>query len=158
VPVPTSYTEAELKAFMHATIGTAAEALGWETDNGGYDEAVNDTLLTLGVEDVADTDASVTAVRALARYFVWSHVVDASSGLIQHSVDQQSFRLSDVQKQAAIALARAEAAVLALAEVIAGTITIATTTAAPIRISTLRHRDNPYRYPGYVTDALRVLP
>jgi hypothetical protein len=143
---------------MHATIGTAAEALGWETDNGGYDEAVNDTLLTLGVEDVADTDASVTAVRALARYFVWSHVVDAAAGLIQHSVDQQSFRLSDVQAQAIKALARAEAAVLALAEVIAGTITITTTQSAPIRISTLRHRDNPYRYPGYVTDELRVLP
>lgn len=154
--LPASYTESSLLSFMASTIGTAAEALGWETGTGGYDEAVNDTLLTLGVEDVADYTGSLASVRAVARYHVWSHVVEASAGLIRHSVDQQSFNLPDVQKQALIALARAEAAVLALPEVIAGTITV---TAAPrpvIRVIPLKLRDNPYRYQG--EPELRVLP
>lgn len=155
--LPTSYSEAELKAFLHATIGTAAEALGWETDNGGYDEAVNDTLLTLGVSDIADSERSIAAIRAVARYHVWSAVVEASSGLIGHSVDQQSFKLSDIQKQAMVALARAEAAVLALPEVIAGTLTVAVSSVPSIRVLTVNNRDNPYRR-EYQAAGARTLP
>lgn len=159
--LPTAYTESELISFMKKTIGTAAEALGWVTSagvaaDGAFDEAVNDTLLTLGVEDVADYDG-VAAIRAVARYHVWSHVVDAAAGLIAHSVDQQSFKLSDVQKQATIALARAEAAVLALPEVIAGTLTVAVAATPSIRVLAVNNRDNPYRR-EYQAAGARVLP
>ena len=160
--LPTSYTESSLEAFMASTIGTAAEAIGWVTESGvvvpgKFDEAINDTLLTLGVEDVADSESSIAAIRAVARYHVWSRVVEAAAGLIRHSVDQQSFNLPDVQKQALVALARAEAAVLALPEVVAGSITIATSAAASIRLLAVHHRDNPYRR-EYQAVGVRTLP
>ena len=105
----TSYTESSLATYMATLIGTAADALGWSgtTD---YQQAVNRTMRAAGVDDLADVTetADLAALEALAAYYVWRSVADAAAGLTDHSLDQQSFSLSQLSAQAAAAMTRAQ--------------------------------------------------
>ena len=49
---PTSYNEAELKDYMDTMLGATATVLTWTVAGGQYDEAVNETLLAYGVDDI----------------------------------------------------------------------------------------------------------
>lgn len=108
---PTAYTESSLATAMHRWIGTAHDALGWTAAGGDYTDAITRAMRALDVTDLADvtTTADLAALEALARYHVWACVADAAAGLTDHSLDQQSFSLSQLTKQAAASLTRAQA-------------------------------------------------
>jgi hypothetical protein len=69
VAVPTSYTESQLKAFMITALGRIATVIDWDADTDQVAEAVNDTLLAYGVDDIADA-TDIVKLRALSRYSV----------------------------------------------------------------------------------------
>jgi hypothetical protein len=108
VTVPTSYTEATLKAFMHATIGAVADSLEWTTVGTKYDEAMIETLLAYGVTDIANA-TDIKKLRALARREVWRSVLAEVSSDIDFSADgarysqQQLFTMAQQQFQMASA-------------------------------------------------------
>jgi hypothetical protein len=106
VVVVTAYTEASLKDFMAACLGSVVDALEWTTDSTSYDVAYTRTCRALGVSDVADAE-NLEAIEALATFQVWRAAADALAGMVTHSVDQQSFSLSDLTDKAQAALRRA---------------------------------------------------
>jgi hypothetical protein len=105
--IPTSYTEATLKAFMHAELREVATALGWTVVAGSYDEPLIETLLAYGVSDiVAATD--IRKLRALARREVWRAVASATAGDHDFSAEGASYSRSQIHAQALAMLTRAE--------------------------------------------------
>jgi hypothetical protein len=78
MPAPTSYTEAELAAFMHSVLRSVATQLGWSAP-GSYTEVVNEVLLAYGVDDIASA-TNIQQLRLLARREVWRAVVEETAG------------------------------------------------------------------------------
>ena len=109
--VPTSYTEADLKAFVHTTLGATATALGWSVAGGSYDETVNETLLAYGQTDISQISgtANIRKVRALARLMAWRAAVAGLAGYNDIRDGQTALSLSQLQAQALNALRQAEA-------------------------------------------------
>lgn len=110
--VPTSYTEAALKTFMHGELGSVATALSWTTSGGSYDEAVNSVLLDWGTEDIADVSGTddCRKLRLLSAVEVWRRAVKAFTLDIDFAADGSSFSQSQLLKNAKEALALAEEA------------------------------------------------
>jgi hypothetical protein len=79
---PAAYSEATLKGLMHAMLGAVADSLGWSVAGGSYDEALNETLLAYGTDDVATVVGreNLLELRALARREVWRAVMAETSG------------------------------------------------------------------------------
>lgn len=97
--LPTAYTEPELSAFMHAVLGDVATALGWSTDDERFDEAVNDTLLAYGVDDIDDA-TDIPKLRALARIEAWRAATDSLASRFDLSADGQSASRSQMVEHA----------------------------------------------------------
>lgn len=100
--LPTVYTEPELAVFMERVLGPTATALGWAvgTDTAGdYAEIVNDTLLTVGVSDIASA-TDIEQLRAVARWQVWRWAADALASKFDISTDGQSLSRSQLHEQA----------------------------------------------------------
>ena len=73
MPLPTSYSETELKDYMHATLAETASVMGWSVGAGSYDEAINETLFANGVDDSAAITGweDIRKLRFLARVEAW---------------------------------------------------------------------------------------
>ena len=101
--IPASYTEATLKAFLHAEAGDIASVLGWTVDGGSYDEAVNDALVGYGADDVTTITGrdNIAKLRAFARVAVWGWAVKQLSARVNHSADGRSVSRGDYQTMAA---------------------------------------------------------
>lgn len=84
--VPASYTDEELRIFMITVLGRVATVIGWTKDTGQIAEAVNDTLIAYGVDDISEA-TDVEKLRALARHYAWSAAVDWLSTDFNFSAD-----------------------------------------------------------------------
>jgi hypothetical protein len=76
---PTSYTEADLKAYMHSLANKAGMNLGWSVANGNYDEPVNEVELVF--DAAIDEITNMLALRAVARRELWRSVMAATTHL-----------------------------------------------------------------------------
>ena len=85
--VPTSYTETELKTYMHTVIGSMANHLKFTVASGSYDEALNDALFSYGQTDISliTGQSSIYLLRAYARYAVWVLVVNSTANEIDYT-------------------------------------------------------------------------
>ena len=61
------------------------------TETGPFRRAVLDTMLTFGVDDLADVE-DTASLRAVGRYFVWVSVADATAHY--HTMDSDGARLA----------------------------------------------------------------
>ncbi len=75
--VPSAYTETELKQFMVTALGHIAPVLTWTVDTAQIGEAINDTLLEYGVNDIEDA-TDIKKLRALAKFTVWQAAQEAA--------------------------------------------------------------------------------
>jgi len=108
--LPTSYSDASLAEFMATVLGSAADPLAWTVASGMYDEPVIDAIILYGGGITAVSQATdIPKLRTVARYAVWRAVADATSGLVDITTDQDSFKLSQISTQAAEALVRSTA-------------------------------------------------
>lgn len=113
--IPASYTEKTLAEYMHVMLGKVAKALDLHFDPNGpgdYAEAVNDTLLAYGAEDIATITGTnnIQKLRALARVAAWQHVVTNFAALYDFSADGASYNRNQLFKNAQEALKLAERA------------------------------------------------
>jgi hypothetical protein len=97
MPAPSVYTEAELAAYMHSVLGAVAAALGY-TAPGSYQEAVNETLLAYGVDDIADA-TDIRKLRMLARVQAWQLAANDTAGDMDFKAGSTSFSRSQVHEQ-----------------------------------------------------------
>lgn len=109
MPIPGSYTEETLKDFMLATLEDLGSVLGLTAAR--FTEAVNETLLSYGVSDIASA-TDIAKLRALAKVEAWKVAVKAASGRIDWSEAGASFKQSQYRTAAiaGLALAQSEAA------------------------------------------------
>lgn len=80
--LPTGYTEATFKAWLHAELRDVASALSWTVDGGDYNEIVNEALFAYGADDIeaiAGRD-NLRKLRALGRVELWRAVMSALAG------------------------------------------------------------------------------
>jgi hypothetical protein len=105
MPLPTSYNEATLAAYMVRSLGTLAETLG--IDDASMAEAVNDVTQTCGVADIA-TVTDLAMVRALARVAALRVAQTTAAGWYDFGADGGDYKRSQVVKQIDTLLAAAE--------------------------------------------------
>jgi len=116
--VPTGYTDSTLKAYMHAMLGAVATGLGWTVAATDYDEVLNDTLLSYGVDAVTAISGrdNIRKVRLFARREVWRHVVDETAGDFDIKTLAGTMTRSQINAQARRNLLAAEVRLLAYDE------------------------------------------
>jgi hypothetical protein len=108
---PTSYTEIDLAVYMASIAGEIMTYLGWTAEENQVAEAVNETLLAYGTDDISTITEStnIRKLRAVARREIWRAIVNALASFIDYSApDGQALKESQLQTQAAAALALAE--------------------------------------------------
>lgn len=96
MPLPTSYNEATLKAFMVGSLGALATTLG--IDDAAMAEAVNDVAAACGVTDVGHL-ADVVQLRAVAKVAALRVAQQVAAGWYDFSADGGEFKRSQVNKQ-----------------------------------------------------------
>lgn len=143
---PSSYSETGLADYMHTVLGPVATALAY-TSPASYVEAVNEALLDYGTDDISTVSGrdNIRKLRALAMVQVWRMVVQQLSTDYDFSAGNSTFNRSQMQKQAAEALSRAEQTAM----------TLGATPGYVVGIDTITHIHDPYRY---VPDDERVIP
>lgn len=143
---PTSYSETTLADYMHTLLGPVATALDY-TSPASYVEAVNEALLDYGTDDISTVSGrdNIRKLRALAMVQAWRLVVQQLSTDYDFSAGGATYNRSQMQKQAAEALARAEQTA----------ITLGATPGYVVGIDTISHIHDPYRY---VPAEERVIP
>jgi hypothetical protein len=100
--IPTTYTEAEFKAYLHTAMGAVATSLGWTVAGGSYDEILNDTLAIYGTNDIAavsSVNASVK-LRELGKLAAWRQVVTETATDYNFSADGGKYDRSQVNEMA----------------------------------------------------------
>lgn len=108
MPLPTSYNEATLAAYMVSSLGGLAAVLG--IDDTSMFEAVNDVTQACGVVDIAT--APVAQVRALARVAALRVAQSTAAGWYDFAADGGDYKRSQVQKQIQTLLTSAENAAM----------------------------------------------
>lgn len=105
MPAPTVYTEQTLTAYMLSVTSKISSVL--QLDAHDFTEAVADTLLAYGVDDISSA-TRIAKLRALAKVEAWRTVKAATAGQVTFSADGSSFNLSDLREQAQSNLETAE--------------------------------------------------
>ena len=105
MPIPTAYTEEELKTYMLAKTGNLGTLL--ELTTASFDDAVVETLLAYGEDDIANA-VDIPKLRALAKVQAWTVAVEASSGWYDFRSGQDQFDRETVHNQAKTLLAKAQ--------------------------------------------------
>jgi hypothetical protein len=85
MPAPTSYTEAELAAYLVASLADVATALGWTASATQIQEAVTAVELACGASDIA-TATNIAQVRAIGRREAWGAAMGAAASWVDSSV------------------------------------------------------------------------
>ena len=84
-------TELALAKFMHDVLGMSdlGQQLGYDPDKGDYGEAVDETLLAVGVSDVSAVTGTqgLRRLRAAARVELWRMVMGRTAGKHQRGLD-----------------------------------------------------------------------
>lgn len=109
MPLVSSYTETTLKDYLVAELATIGTALVWTTASTPVVEAMYDTEIALGVEDVADA-TSVPAIRALGAVAIWQRAVKALAAQVDSREGDVEGKWSQMHAAALKNLALAEAA------------------------------------------------
>jgi basic membrane lipoprotein Med (substrate-binding protein (PBP1-ABC) superfamily) len=109
--VPSAYTEAELQAFMLATLRDIASVLAWTGPE--LAEAVTETLISYGVDDIADA-TDIQRLRAHARVQAWTAAADALAAQSDYEADGGNYKTSQMYAQALKQLAAAQSALAAI--------------------------------------------
>lgn len=135
MPVPTGYSEASLQVYMLAATGNLGTVLGLTISD--FVEAVTDTLIAYGEEDIADA-TEIGKLRALAKVAAWQVAVAKSSGYMKFQADGGSFEAQQIHAQAL--------AGLALAETMAATYT-GGMVGYEVTTATFHHANDPYPLP-----------
>lgn len=102
MPLPTVYTEETLALYMHITLGNVAEALGYDVSE-SYFEAVNETLLDYGVDDLSNA-TDIRKLRALARAQAWRKAANDTAGDYDFKAGDGSYNRSQVHEQCVVNL------------------------------------------------------
>jgi hypothetical protein len=98
VAIPTSYTDSELKEYMHDELGAVATALGWSVSGGDYDRALVATLRACGVTDASNA-SDMAKLEALARREAWRIAVNETAGDFDYSADGGRYSRSQFHEQ-----------------------------------------------------------
>jgi hypothetical protein len=98
MPAPTSYTEAELAAYMVASLADVAVALGWTASATQIQEAVTAVELACGVSDIA-TATNIAQVRAIGRREAWAAAMGAAASRVNKRVGDFSKGESSLHDQ-----------------------------------------------------------
>ncbi|MCA9936192.1 MAG: hypothetical protein H6662_15605 [Ardenticatenaceae bacterium] len=106
--VPSAYSEATLKTYLHGILsrGGIAATLDWQIEAGSYDEIITDTLLAYGVDDIAEA-TDVAKLRALARLALWEAVETAVPLEINYTADGATFNREAIFQHVQTMLQRA---------------------------------------------------
>jgi hypothetical protein len=125
VPVATTYTEASLAQFLDLELGPVADVLGWTATGAAvesYAHPVNRALRALGVATISEA-TDLEALEKVAIREAWRVAVNHLAAKIDFSLDQQSFKRSQLFNQAKQALLAAEDAAAEFDTSAAGTVT-----------------------------------
>lgn len=132
MPIPASYTETSLRAYMLKTVGGLGTRL--EMTTGNFEEAVTSTLLAYGVTDIANA-TDLPKLRALADVEAWRVAWNEATGAYDFTADGSSFKRSDLAKQAKERLEAAEQTAMAHGGLVGYAVTSAR----------LTHANDPYQ-------------
>lgn len=106
--IPSSYTETELQDYMLEITQSISSVIGLTVDK--FYQAVNETLLSYGVDDIADA-TDIRKLRTLARVEAWRFAADSTAAEYDISRDSGESTVSDKRSQLhAQALKRLDAA------------------------------------------------
>jgi len=119
---PTSYTEYTLANYMHTLIANddlvneLVTTLKWNVTNGSYNEAINETLLVLEVDDIASISGrdAIRQLRAVARMELWRLVVQRTVPAYQVSDGVATTSRNQIWEHAKAMLEMATADVVAM--------------------------------------------
>jgi hypothetical protein len=136
MPIPTAYTEATLSAFMNSQLGKFPTAFGWTGVVTDYQEAVNDTLLAYGVNDIAQA-LDIKKLRAIACVQAWKQVTRRLANQFAFTADGATYNRQQMHEMAIkeLALAEAEAAVYGGMP------------GYQVGVGSIEWKNDPYRYP-----------
>lgn len=109
MPVPTSYSSAQIQTYMANLLGPVGLALGWAVETGSYDEIEIDVLLAYGAADLSECP-DIARLRSLAALCAWTRAEAQSAGLVTFSSFGDTYTLGDLQKRITASLASAQAA------------------------------------------------
>lgn len=134
--IPSSYTETTLADYMNDTLKNVADLLGWSPANNDYAEAINETLLSCGVDLISEITGreAIRRMRAFARMHVWQSVVNATAGNYDFSADAGRFNRSQIHEQALENLQAAQVEVLSFND------------QYRVGVDTLDFKHDPYQY------------
>ena len=116
--VPASYTEKALAEYMASLLGAVVTVLGLTvgaSDAGDYEEAVNDTLLAYGTDDISSVSGrtNIQKLRVIAKAQAWQLAVNNFAAYTKFSADGGSYDRNQLFEQAKQNLADAEVAAMA---------------------------------------------
>lgn len=100
--IPTAYTEAEFKAYLHTVMGAVATSLGWTVAGGSFDEILNDALGMYGTNDISAVSGVNAAVklRELGKLAAWRQVVTETATDYNFSADGGQYSRAQVNEMA----------------------------------------------------------
>ncbi len=103
------YDSTTLKQYMNTVIDEVAVQLDWSVGGGQYDEPFTDVMLALNIGNLDDwvSNAEYSQIRAMARYQVWRHVAEATTGHYDVSSDLKSLKRSQMHAMALSNIAQA---------------------------------------------------
>jgi hypothetical protein len=104
--IPASYTEQELTEYMLSTTSAVAGVV--ELESYAFSEAVNDVLVTYGVDTIAEA-IDIAKLRSLAKVEAWRTVIGYLMIAYDFSADGASYKRSQMLAAAKDALASAQA-------------------------------------------------
>ena len=138
MPALTPYTHDSFKQYLCHSLRDMAGALGWTVANGDFDEPLNDALLMLDNDDVANftTNAQLRLLRSAGKVAVWRAVVATTAGDYQFSADGGSYNRQQVHDHARKMVADVEAEASGLGVDVYG--------GYEVGIATITYHNDPY--------------
>lgn len=94
--IPSSYTELELQDYMTEITAAISGVIGLTASD--FYQAVNETLLSYGVDDIASA-TDIRKLRTLARVEAWRYVADSTVAEYDISRDSGESTVSDKRSQ-----------------------------------------------------------
>ncbi len=138
--LPSSYTEAEFKDYLHDALGPAVStALKWEVASGQYDEPLNDALYAIGETAITAIDSTnISGFRTLGKLMTWRKVLSYVSSDFDFTDEGENISRSQVHAMALSNIAQLESE--------SDDAGVGGSVAEQVTVGTVRHIENPYRY------------
>lgn len=148
MPVPTGYTEATFKEWLHqqlASNATVAQVLGWDGTASAYDDVTTDALLALGLTDITTVTATagIRQLRAAGRVLLWRAALAGLATAYTFSNSNGSYQRRQMSELVSALLVQAEN------EAAACGATGVLQTAPPVEVGPVAYPLDPYAAGGY---------